>query len=48
MSGGEINFDKLNDIEWNNNTVEKFQEAVDGSTQHLFCGGSGVSKKRLL
>ena len=45
-SGEQVNGDysQLNNIDWNKDTVDRFQELVDTSTQQLSCGGS-VSKQ---
>ena len=44
VNGGEIDYSQLNNIDWNKDTVDRFQEVVDTSTQQLSCGGS-VSKQ---
>ena len=44
MNGGEIDYSQLNNIDWNKDTVDRFQEVVDTSTQQFYCGDAEVSK----
>ena len=44
MNGGELDYSQLNNIDWNKDTVDRFQEVVDTSTQQFYCGDAEVSK----
>ena len=44
MNGGEIDYSQLNNIDWNKDTVDRFQEVVDTGTQQFYCGDAEVSK----
>ena len=43
VSGEDINYSKLDTIDWNQGEVERFQEVVDKSYQQLLCGHKEVS-----
>ena len=41
--GGQIDYSQLDSIDWSEDEVERFQKAMDESTQLFFCGEETVS-----